>query len=216
MKKPFLLLFLLATCLVGSGQEKTENKNWSVGVNLFSLGYDYRYLPVYRLGNGVMVKKNYKPFAIRIGAEYIFEAYDKDEFWAFDVPAIGGNSNELLLKFGLEKSVVNIGFFSLYGALDLFGNRHFSDLDVIGGWGSYNENRVRTTYSIGFMPVVGMQFKINERLTINTEIRIHFSKNYSKIRTKEFDANMTSEKNEVTFNRHIDKGFSSLSLNYRF
>lgn len=219
MKKSLFLMFLLFTSLLVSGQNaKDDNESkWAVGVNLISFGNNVLNEGKLRYGNGVIVKRRFKPFILRAGMEYYFDTYDVNEFRGYDAVSIGGKTNEFLLKFGIEKSIVSFKFISLYGALDLFGSRYYADLDFIGGgWGFYNENQNRTIYNVGLMPTVGLEFKIMDNFSINTEFRIPFSKSFSNTRTIFFDTNISKSEKENDFGFYYDKGFVSLTANYIF
>ena len=220
MKNLVILLILFFSSTVILGQEKTEKKEkkWSAGINLSSFGIDYYDRPVFRIWNGVTVKRKHKSFAIRMGAEYFFKTYHKhDLYYTLHAPSYEGKLNEFILKLGIEKRMISVKFVSLYGALDLFGSRQYSDLEIIGGgykW--YNENRKQTVYSFGIVPVLGLEFKLKNNFSLITEIRAAIPYKYIKTQSTHLDTGVVKKSNNKQFGYYNDKGMAALSLSYRF
>ncbi len=220
MKSLILVLLILTSPLIIKGQEIAKEKKWTIGINTLSFGNNNEIAGL-KIGNGVILKRKLNPFTLRLGVEYAFDSYFSDpndpETRKPDALNFQGNSNQFLLKIGVEKSLYSYKFASAYAGIDLYGSRKYSNLDMNGGIAGISQNEKRTTNTFGALPLVGLEFKLAENFYLNSEFRFDISKSYISIDVTHYRPPIIFddwEGNES--NASFSSGFAIISLNYKF
>ena len=176
MKKIIVLPLLLIYTFLTYSQNKIDSTNisnnkWTISTLLYSnkLYYDFISNDINYL-NGIFIKRNFNKFTLRIGMEHSTQEIN-------EIYLANGFYKEQALLLGLEKGRT-FSIFRSYFAFDIIGLNTSSNYSYEVD--SITKNANLNVLGIGGIPSVGIEFKINNSLSISLESRLQLIYFYSK------------------------------------
>lgn len=212
-------LFLLMLNIFGQKDlTKFQGSKWSVGTILMNEPNNYffnSFKP--NVFPGIIFRRNFKHYSVRIGIEYTKEFYRSGHKTIFT----DGYKNEGMLRIGIEKGIVFKKYFRPYLALDFTGIKSYSNL-IYDGWllvdtvlpNNYYHGDTLYTHIIGYglTPTLGIEFILTKNISLAIETRMFFF--HSKIVNLETDTK--KYKYQLISDVRINNRIGALTLNINF
>jgi len=220
MKHSLIIIVLLIEIVFGFGQTSTikeDSYKWTIGTILLNEQngfFDKKFTP--NIFNGIIFKRHFDSFSMRLGIEYI-QIIDKiDEPQCCDQLYSEGYTNNGMIRFGIEKGITFKKQYGLYFAVDLTGIKSYSDKTITGGIAGNNKRVTINTVGYGVIPTIGLEYNILKNLSVSLETRLQLI-NTKENHQIENPINSTNNyKEQYTKFNKIQNRIGALTLNFYY
>jgi len=163
--KKILLFAFCALPMMLSAQSQSQTYNNELGVDVTSLvgrlmGTGY--------GGGVYdftYKKHFEKVTMRFGLGIFSTFSEREEF-----EIIGSDDQfNLSARVGVEKAFTVTPNWNVFYGFDVRYSLSSSTYEYVYGDGEYQIERNFASNSVGFAPIVGLEYRVNNRISIRTE-----------------------------------------------
>lgn len=198
MKKLFTV-FLVAMCThVFACDVPIDLRKWSISViGLGNYGTAQKAWQPYFLP-GIQFNREAGNYEMRFAVErtkYYAEPTDQS---GEDILYISGPERRTLLRIGLEREWKLNRWINPYAAIDIAGQKVYSELTYVGGIAGMNEKHAITTNGVGLLPAIGFKSEIANHVAFFAEYRAEAFVNNVNQKSTYYNGNVDSRPSRDT------------------
>jgi opacity protein-like surface antigen len=180
MKKTFVAIGVLFSVSVFACGGYIDLPKWSISV-IAAGNYGTSlstWKPSFLPGLQINRKLNHG-MELRFGVEHTRFYHEPEIMFGADMMLAYGPERKTTFRAGVQKSWTVSGWFAPYVAADLALRKFSSNIHYEGGIAGLNETRMIDQLGVGVLPTVGVNFRVNDRMSVFAEYRAEYFLNKS-------------------------------------